>query len=253
MGAIFGKQTVAEPAYEVLFNKHSSAISYEIRRYGQRFAAEVSYPVKASEPTASSNEQQGEGDSVRNGNPDRTPFMTLARYIGVIGTPENEGNQPISMTAPVMKGHDGPVKIAMTAPVVKQESSSSAAGSGTATMAFVLPAEFDALEKIPKPTNPAVHIQSIPPAVGVVYRYSGTFSDDLSREKAEALCEQLQKDGLEQSLTTEYALDHFQFWGYNPPFTIPMFRRNEIWLELTEDQVKQLMDNFGNVDVSKAN
>ena len=37
----------------------------------------------------------------------RSPFMTLAGYIGVRGTPQNEGAKTIAMTAPVaMKQSD---------------------------------------------------------------------------------------------------------------------------------------------------
>ena len=47
MGIVFGKVTVAEPAFEILLERTSYArnvkTSYEIRKYGERFAAEVAY------------------------------------------------------------------------------------------------------------------------------------------------------------------------------------------------------------------
>ncbi|KAL7566551.1 hypothetical protein ACA910_000621 [Epithemia clementina (nom. ined.)] len=251
MGMVFGRQTVAEPAFEVVYKftpPTSSAISYEIRRYGQRFAAEVTYP------------NDGDNKDHKGDNSDSTPFSMLAKYIGVFGTPENEGQQAISMTAPVIKEGQGggatssgePVKIAMTGPVIKtgqDKSSSNNTNKSGMTMAFILPAEYDSIDKIPKPVNPAVHIKEIAPAVGAVHRYSGTFSDDLCNEKAQALAQQLRSDGLEE-ITNEYALKHYQFWGFNPPFTLPMFRRNEIWIELSEAQVNQLVNG---VDSKTAN
>ena len=36
----------------------------------------------------------------------------------------------------------------------------------------------------------------------------------------------------------------YEFWGYNPPFTLPMFRRNEIWIQLDTDQVDYLINKF---------
>uniref|UniRef100_A0A7S2YBD1 Uncharacterized protein n=1 Tax=Entomoneis paludosa TaxID=265537 RepID=A0A7S2YBD1_9STRA len=116
-------------------------------------------------------------------------------------------------------------------------------------MAFVLPAEFDAMSKIPKPTNPRVHIEEIPSQVGVVHRFSGSFSDDLSEEKAQALAEQLRQDGL-VDMTNEHVLQQYQWFGYNPPFTLPMFRRNEIWVELSEEQANILING---IDTKTAN
>jgi hypothetical protein len=211
MGAVFGKASVAEPAFDVLF-KHSSGVSYEIRQYGQRFAAEAPY----------------DGD-------DGSSFKLLARYIGVFGTPENEGQQSIAMTAPVIKEKSAPKAIAMTAPVIKSDSDQK--------MQFILPAEYDSMSKIPKPTNPAVTILEIPPAKGAVHRYSGSWSDESGRKMAKDLAAQLQKDGLSE-LTEEEVLERYQWWGFNPPFTLPMFRRNEIWVPLTDVQVEQLMRGF---------
>ena len=47
---------------------------------------------------------------------------------------------------------------------------------------------------------------------------------------AVGLGKQLEKDGINMP----DALEKFQFWGYNPPFTIPYFRRNEVWIPLTQ-------------------
>lgn len=231
MGSVFGKQTVAEPAYQVLYSTTQAAVPYEIRRYGQRFAVETRY-------TSSGQEEN--------------PFGLLAKYIGVFGTPQNEGSNAIDMTAPVVKQGEpvaiamtapvikqGPTAIAMTAPVIKQEA------KGDRMMQFILPDEYDRLDKIPKPTNPNVSIQSIPPAVGAVHRYSGSFADELADEKAKSLIEQLRKDGVQLDGTPSH-----QFWGFNPPFTLPFLRRNEVWIELKEEQVSHLV---GDVNASRAN
>jgi hypothetical protein len=215
MGMVFGKTGAAEPAFEVLYQRTGggAVTSYEIRKYGTRFAAEAAYA--------------GSGDNA--------PFNTLARYIGVFGKPENEGATAIAMTAPVVRNEGrGGTQIAMTAPVVRTD-----AGQEK-TMAFVLPEEYDSIEKIPKPTNPNVHIREIPSAKGAVHRWSGSMREEACKEKAIQLAKQLRQDGCE-SCTDEYVLDKYQFWGYHPPFTLPMFRRNEVWVELTEEQVKHLV------------
>lgn len=228
MGSVFGKETVAEPAFDVLLDRagHNVKTAYELRQYGERFAAEVQY---------NKDDQMGE------------PFRALARYIGVFGTPENEGKHSISMTAPVVmedNNNNKGTKMAMTAPVVTESND-----EGTKTMKFMLPAEYNEMSKIPKPTNPDVHIQEIPPQGGAVHRFSGSLSEATNRQVAAQLAEQLTADGLDR-MSVEYVLDHYQYWGYNPPFTLPMFRRNEIWVELNDAEVKLLTNKF---DPSTAN
>jgi len=222
MGSIFGKETVAEPAFQVVLERGGPHVQtpYEIRRYGERFAAEVHF-----------NTTGGSSDM-------GTPFRTLAAYIGVFGTPENEGKQAISMTAPVVTEKEG-VKMAMTAPVVTEEDDT----TGERVMKFILPAEYDEMSKIPKPTNPNVIIAEIPSQVGAVHRYSGSWGEAINRETAAELASQLTTDGVDR-MSVSYVLDHFQFWGYNPPFCIPMFRRNEIWVELDESEVQYLVNKF---------
>ena len=226
MGSVIGKESVAEPVFNSLLNRTKNVqTSYEIRKYGERFAAEVKY--SDADDTGS-------------------PFGALASYIGVFGSPQNEGNQPMAMTAPVVMeggaGNSG-TKIAMTAPVATENT-----GDGMKTMKFMLPAEYDDLSKIPKPTNPAVHIEAIPPQVGAVHRYNGNMREDHNREMAVELAEQLIADGVE-GITVDYVLENFSFFGYNPPFCLPYFRRNEVWVELTESQVDHLLNKF-NSDAS---
>jgi hypothetical protein len=214
MGSVFGKETVAEPPFAVLMERTHVHTTYEIRKYGERFAATCNYE---------------EGDKMG------SPFRALASYIGVFGIPQNEGHESISMTAPVVI--EGGTPIAMTAPVVTEME------DGQKVMKFMLPAEYDSISKIPNPTNPAVHIEKIPPAIGVVHKYHGSLEEDHNREMAVDLAEQLMNDGV-QGITEDYVLEKFQFWGYNPPFTLPYFRRNEVWVPLTPDQVDYLMNKY---------
>lgn len=225
MGMVFGKTGVEEPPYDILLTRSypPATTPYEIRKYGERFAAEADYST---------------GD-----NSDDTPFTVLARYIGVFGTPENEGSEKISMTAPVVIDRQGGgTEIAMTAPVIRTED------GGTKKMQFTLPATYDKLSKIPKPTNPAVHILEIPPSYGAVYRFNGSFSEMRSKGMALSLAKQLVQDGVDMSEAD--AVEKYQFWGYNPPFTIPYFRRNEVWIPLTQGQADYLVKAFDPTDLN---
>eukprot|EP00980_Cylindrotheca_fusiformis_P003699 scaffold821_cov122-Cylindrotheca_fusiformis.AAC.3 len=220
MGSVFGKESVAEPHFDVLLErKHHVHTAYELRKYGERFAATCSY------------DEAEDMDS---------PFKALAGYIGVFGKPQNEGEVSISMTAPVVieGGETKGEKIAMTAPVVTETSD-----DGKKVMKFMLPEEYDDMSKIPKPTNPAIHIEDIPPQVGVVHRYHGSLEEEHNQQMAKELADQLMKDGVD-GINEDYVMEHYQFWGYNPPFTLPYFRRNEVWLQLTEDQVEYLVNSY---------
>ena len=191
------------------------------------------------------------------------PFMKLAGYIGVGGAPQNEGENKIAMTAPVAMKQSEEVRdtaisvilfcfkchmyiltlqkkgqaIAMTAPVTMGND----VASGKKVMQFILPSAMDDMSKIPKPTNSEVTVKEIPPEVGAVVRYSGSFNDETHKAKAKEFVKQLKDDGLD--IDEEAFMEKHQVWGYNPPWTIPSMRRNEIWIELTDEQVEKLENN----------
>jgi hypothetical protein len=62
------------------------------------------------------------------------------------------------------------------------------------------------------------------------------------KQMADALVEQLEKDGVD--LSNMNVMQELQVWGYNPPWTIPFLKRNEVWLPLTEEQVSKLVNEF---------
>ena len=122
----------------------------------------------------------------------------------------------------------------MTAPVTMGNDTA----SGKKVMQFILPSAMDDMSKIPKPTNSEVTVKELPPEVGAVFRYSGSFNDENHKAKAKEFLSQLKNDGLD--IEEDAFMDKHQVWGYNPPWTIPSMRRNEIWIELTDEQVKKL-------------
>lgn len=247
MGSVFGKENVEEPPHKVLLSRNNNAkTSYELRKYDKRFAATITYKKT--------------GDKSEN-----SPFGALAKYIGVFGSPQNEGDQSISMTAPVVMEDDNNKKgtqiamtapvvmedvkkegtqIAMTAPVVMEDTAEDGSdSSNNKKMMFMLPVEYDSMEKIPKPTNPLVHIEEIPSQTGVVHVYNGRWGEQRNKELAKSLANQLMQDGV-PNMSEEYVLSNFQFWGYNPPFTLPYFRRNELWVQVNDEQADFLLKTF---------
>ena len=139
-------------------------------------------------------------------------FGRLFRYI----TGANGGTSKIAMTVPVETTGE---RIAMTVPVEI---------GGGKVMRFFLPQDV-AAAGAPAPTDPAVHIATVPAQTTAVLRFSGILTAD-SREKHESLLLSEMKDA---GRMTTGALSVL---SYDPPFAIPFMRRNEIMVELAEDQ-----------------
>eukprot|EP00587_Corethron_hystrix_P007143 CAMPEP_0113311214 /NCGR_PEP_ID=MMETSP0010_2-20120614/8538_1 /TAXON_ID=216773 ORGANISM="Corethron hystrix, Strain 308" /NCGR_SAMPLE_ID=MMETSP0010_2 /ASSEMBLY_ACC=CAM_ASM_000155 /LENGTH=247 /DNA_ID=CAMNT_0000166803 /DNA_START=238 /DNA_END=981 /DNA_ORIENTATION=- /assembly_acc=CAM_ASM_000155 len=244
MGIVFGKTGVKEPAFTNVLTGCGTAMSYDVRSYGVRYAACTDF-------VGTSNEN-GDG------------FRLLASYIGVFGDPKNERSKTdakIDMTAPVVTNPasagtkidmTAPVvtnpategtKIAMTAPVVMK-----ANGGSKQTMEFILPAEFDSMKKIPKPTNPAVYLKEVPASTGAVYRFSGWVDEKKAKKLTSDFIEQINDDGAK--ISENEGSKKSLLWQYHPPFTVPFLRRNEIWIELDKAQVTALKKKYEKIGVT---
>jgi hypothetical protein len=145
-------------------------------------------------------------------------FRKLFNYI----SGDNEGAVEISMTAPVIMDDRNTVtkgtKISMTAPVFRNES------GGVSSMSFVMPNDFT-LETTPKPTNPEVRVTELKDYKVAAIRFSGTLSDSNVAKHTKILADWI----TQQSYT---AINDPVTAGYNAPFTLPMMRRNEVFIEV---------------------
>ena len=104
-------------------------------------------------------------------------------------------------------------EIAMTAPV--QQSM-----EGDREMAFMMPAEY-ALEDLPKPEDQRVSFREAPAYTAAVIQFSGWASAEKADENWQQLRRFLIAEGI--NITGEPTLNQ-----YNPPWTLPFMRRNEI-------------------------
>lgn len=142
------------------------------------------------------------------GQQDGEAFGRLFRYI----TGANAGGARIAMTAPVETGGR---LIAMTVPVEQ--------GAG-GRMRFYLPRTV-AEAGAPKPTEPGVRLTRIPPERLAVLRFSGSATAEAREAQARILAEVLDKAGRKPA-------EPPFFMGYDPPFSIPFLRRNEVAVRL---------------------
>jgi SOUL heme-binding protein len=141
-------------------------------------------------------------------------FRPLADYIFGKNAPKAE----IAMTAPVTQERRGQ-EIAMTAPVTQE-----ADKDGVWKVRFVMPAQWT-MASLPKPINSDVRLLEIPAERRAVIRFSGFTFTSTIQEKTAELRMYIAAHGY-----TPVGEPVFAF--YNPPWTLPFLRRNEVMWRL---------------------
>jgi hypothetical protein len=136
-------------------------------------------------------------------------FNRLAGYI--FGS--NTTKTSLAMTAPVTQERTSE-KLAMTAPVTQEQQGENW------VMTFTMPAGYT-LESLPTPLDSRVTLEAVPGHLEVVYRFSGTFSDAELPAHSTTLLAWAQQSGYRPISSARLA-------GYNPPWTPPFMRRNEV-------------------------
>ena len=247
---IFGRGKSPLPNHHLVYSVSRGLTKYEIRYYDKYFVAEhFSNTKKRETPNQSDPTSANVNISVR-GEDTSNSFRALARYIGVFATPENIKKDSISMTAPVIMQSTNQASssskaqseaISMTAPVLMDTSSS---------MSFILPSTYTSLEEIPIPTNKDIQIKEEPGKYVAVITFNGVADNAKIESQFNMLKDALVRDKFLSSPSTSDASAcpsevKWCFAGYNPPFTIPAFRRNEVWINLNnyetdEDYQKHL-------------
>lgn len=125
-------------------------------------------------------------------------FNDIFRYIGG----DNEGGRKISMTAPVINEARG----------------------DKMTTSFVMPRSIP-FEDLPEPSDPRVKIRRVEEGTYGAIRFSGVWSQEKFLRMSGHLKLWLESKGYE-------ILSDVLVARYNPPFTPPFMRRNEILYEI---------------------
>jgi len=169
----------------------------EIRQYDPMIIAEVEVDGKRE-------------DAIGDG------FRLLADYI--FGN--NTVQQVISMTAPVQQKENQ--KIAMTAPVQQQSTGKSW------RMSFVMPSKYS-MDSLPVPNNNRVRLKEILTKKFVVIEFSGTNSNENVTEHENQLMNYIEANQIKINDSPKYAF-------YNPPWSLPFLRHNEVMIEINQQQ-----------------
>lgn len=112
-------------------------------------------------------------------------------------------------------------KIAMTTPVINELK------ENAFTTEFVMPQSYT-IETLPKPKNPAIQIKKTESKYCAAVVFSGTVNDQKITEYQEKLTSWLNENHIRPIGTLRLA-------RYNSPFTLPLFRRNEILIDVDMD------------------
>ncbi|CAF0869803.1 unnamed protein product [Rotaria sp. Silwood1] len=170
---------------------------YEIRRYYKQYLAQSHYEVPTKTDFSSNT---------------GTGFFPLFKFIS--------GN------------NDTQTKISMTAPVIMQETECD--GSTKRTMSFIMsPTKFNSLDQLPKPNDKNIQIVEQDNSCDmacITFNMSMTTERNTAKEKE--LREAAHRDGIQLSSNKNDVC----YFGYNPPYTIPHFRRNEICIPIISQQ-----------------
>ena len=193
---------IEEPQY-ILLEKDEN---FELRLYEPKIIAEVLVQGSASQAS-------------------NKGFRLLADYIfgnNTVTANSNANNTDNKATS------TGSTKISMTAPVVLEstqltQNNSLNKSEQTWLVHFVMPKKFT-LESLPKPNNPKVNIQRIAEQKYAVIRFSGLAGQAKVVKKTQAL-----KAWLDAKNLT--AIGQPKLARYNPPWTLPFLRRNELMVE----------------------
>ena len=188
-----------EPEYTIL----NQVDNFELRRYDPQIVAQTWVT----------------GDQKQAGN---KGFKILADYIFGNNTAPSGESSKISMTSPVKMqpqraDSDKSQKIAMTSPVAMQEQ------DGKWRVRFVMPSKYT-MQTLPTPNNAEVSIIEVPLQTYGVIKFSGLTGEQKVAEKTQALKNWMQGQNLKIIGDAEMA-------RYNPPWTLPFMRRNEVMIE----------------------
>ena len=186
--------SIEEPKFTLLEKEQS----FELRAYQPKLIAEVLVDGDMSESSSKG-------------------FELIADFNFGNNTTQSGKSEKISMTAPVAV-KPSTEKISMTAPVGLQQSKKGW------RVYFVMPSQYTP-QTLPKPNNPQVTIKLLPAQKFAVVRFSGLVGEEKMNRKLAELNQWIKRKNFK-------ALSNPELARYNPPWTLPFLRRNELMVEV---------------------
>lgn len=190
--SVVGIRTVEEATYTVRLAEEDK----EIRDYNARIVAKTTIDGAYKDAQ-------------------KEAFRILADYI--FG--KNTGKQEIAMTAPVTQ-ESSSSKIAMTAPVTQSKT------EGGWTLSFAMPSKYQEVSQVPQPIDKRIKLEKRPGGTFAVIQFTWLTNEERNKEKTQDLLQWLENKKQYQAISNPV------YAGYDPPWTLPFLRRQEILLEI---------------------
>jgi hypothetical protein len=190
-----------EPKYELI----EKSGEFELRQYQPMLIAEVL--VDGDMDQAS-----GKG------------FRLIADYIFGNNITETGSSKKIKMTAPVTI-EPRSEELSMTIPVSLKNI------SGRWQVSFVMPSKYT-LDTIPLPNNKQIMLRKVPARKVAVLEFSGFANEKNTANRTQELLKWMDKNNLISTGSIELS-------RYDPPWTLPFLRRNEIIVEYAKSKTKK--------------
>jgi DNA gyrase inhibitor GyrI len=89
-----------------------------------------------------------------------------------------------------------------------------------------MPSEYT-LASLPKPLDPRVKIREVPAEKRAVITFSGFYNEEKVQEKTQALRDWIKSKSFKPTGEPQFA-------RYNPPWTLPFMRRNEVMIQVLD-------------------
>mmetsp|Transcript_24759 Transcript_24759/g.29972 ORF Transcript_24759/g.29972 Transcript_24759/m.29972 type:complete len:425 (+) Transcript_24759:124-1398(+) len=182
------------PAFKVL----KRTAKYQVREYQPFVVAEYDMDTTT---TSGSTGSTGSGEQPTNASEGTQAFNALAGYI--FGG--NAEGTKMKMTTPVFTQQEGPRR----------------------RMQFVVSTSAQSPAQLPNPNSESVTVEQLPGKVFGVLQFSGRADAELAAKMALELRAGLMADGVQ-------CCEGYTLGQYNDPSTKPMFRRNEVLIELVD-------------------
>ncbi|OII76945.1 SOUL heme-binding protein [Cryptosporidium andersoni] len=206
MGSILGIETHDTPAYDVIAKPTGESLyTLEIWKLHPHFSASV--PFNKTELNSA--------------------FRALGEYIGVVGDkPKNSINEDIAMMVPILIQD-------FVNPLDNIKLENNTIHNADFLMEFFIPNVYNNITEVPRPLpNQTIHLSASETSILAVSKFSGLIRGITERKYQMAL-RNLKRD-LKEIFGHENDIDSapHSLAVYNPPWTLPWFRHNEVWIKI---------------------
>ena len=143
-------------------------------------------------------------------------------YTAAVEGPSLNGSNGFSQIFDYISGNnEEQKKISMTTPVFNEM------GNDKVTTEFVMPSAFSE-ETLPEPGNKKIRIKKNDTRLAASVTFSGTVNESKIRDYEKKLLDWIAKKGMDP-------VGNFYLARYNPPFIPPFLRRNEVLIDIIQN------------------